>query len=899
MVSLDSLGVRRQLKVGRKTYDYFSLAAAEEAGLTGISRLPVSMKVLLENLLRNEDGMAITKADLTAFADWLEDKGTRQHEIAYSPARVLMQDFTGVPAVVDLAAMRDALGKLGGDPNKINPLNPVDLVIDHSVMVDYFGTAKSFGENVAREYERNMERYRFLRWGAQAFNNFRVVPPGTGICHQVNLEHLAQTVWSAPQPGKAPDLAYPDTLVGTDSHTTMVNGLSVLGWGVGGIEAEAAMLGQPIPMLIPEVIGFHVTGALPEGATATDLVLTITQMLRKKGVVGKFVEYYGEGLAHLTVEDQATIANMAPEYGATCGFFPITQSTLAYLVATGRPPERVALVEAYAKAQGLWVEPGAEHPTFTDTLELDLSTVAPSLAGPKRPQDRVLLSEAAGAFRTALAGEFDKDEAMLAKRTRVEGEGHDIGEGDVVIAAITSCTNTSNPSVLIAAGLLARNAIDKGLKVKPWVKTSLAPGSQVVTDYLTKAGLTKPLDQLGFNLVGYGCTTCIGNSGPLAEPISKAVQAGDLVAVSVLSGNRNFEGRVNPEVRANYLASPPLVVAYALAGSMLTDITTEPLGQGKNGKDVFLKDIWPTNEDVAKIQHDVVEQAMFAKRYKDVFKGDKAWQGIEVGGGQTYAWEMGSTYVQNPPYFEGLTMAPEPVTDVVEARILGIFGDSITTDHISPAGSIRKSSPAGEYLSQHQVSQGEFNSYGSRRGNHEVMMRGTFANIRIRNRITPDIEGGVTRHFPSGEVMSIYDAAMRYKAEGRGCVVIAGKEYGTGSSRDWAAKGTRLLGVRAVLAESFERIHRSNLVGMGVLPLQFLVDGWKRLNLTGDEIVTIRDLADLAPRRQVMVELYRASDGKIARFPARVRIDTATELEYFRNGGVLNYVLRNLARDAA
>ncbi|HEY1879643.1 MAG TPA: aconitate hydratase AcnA, partial [Caulobacteraceae bacterium] len=806
---------------------------------------------------------------------------------------------TGVPAVVDLAAMRDALGKLGGDPNKINPLNPVDLVIDHSVMVDYFGTAKSFGENVAREYERNMERYRFLRWGAQAFNNFRVVPPGTGICHQVNLEHLAQTVWSAPQPGKAPDLAYPDTLVGTDSHTTMVNGLSVLGWGVGGIEAEAAMLGQPIPMLIPEVIGFHVTGALPEGATATDLVLTITQMLRRKGVVGKFVEYYGEGLAHLTVEDQATIANMAPEYGATCGFFPITQSTLAYLVATGRPPERVALVEAYAKAQGLWVEPGAEHPTFTDTLELDLSTVAPSLAGPKRPQDRVLLSEAAGAFRTALAGEFDKDEAMLAKRTRVEGEGHDIGEGDVVIAAITSCTNTSNPSVLIAAGLLARNAIDKGLKVKPWVKTSLAPGSQVVTDYLTKAGLTKPLDQLGFNLVGYGCTTCIGNSGPLAEPISKAVQAGDLVAVSVLSGNRNFEGRVNPEVRANYLASPPLVVAYALAGSMLTDITTEPLGQGKNGKDVFLKDIWPTNEDVAQIQHDVVEQAMFAKRYKDVFKGDKAWQGIEVGGGQTYAWEMGSTYVQNPPYFEGLTMAPEPVTDVVEARILGIFGDSITTDHISPAGSIRKSSPAGEYLSQHQVSQGEFNSYGSRRGNHEVMMRGTFANIRIRNRITPDIEGGVTRHFPSGEVMSIYDAAMRYKAEGRGCVVIAGKEYGTGSSRDWAAKGTRLLGVRAVLAESFERIHRSNLVGMGVLPLQFLVDGWKRLNLTGDEIVTIRDLADLAPRRQVMVELYRASDGKIARFPARVRIDTATELEYFRNGGVLNYVLRNLARDAA
>ena len=899
MASLDSFGVRRQLKVGRKTYDYFSLAAAEEAGLSGISRLPVSMKVLLENLLRNEDGVAVTKADLTAVAAWLEDKGSRQHEIAFSPARVLMQDFTGVPAVVDLAAMRDALSKLGGDPQKINPLNPVDLVIDHSVMVDYFGTAKSFGENVAREYERNMERYRFLRWGAQAFNNFRVVPPGTGICHQVNLEHLAQTVWSAPQPGKAPDLAYPDTLVGTDSHTTMVNGLSVLGWGVGGIEAEAAMLGQPIPMLIPEVIGFHITGAMPEGATATDLVLTITQMLRRKGVVGKFVEYFGEGLAHLTVEDQATIANMAPEYGATCGYFPITQSTLAYLTATGRTPERVALVEAYAKAQGLWTEPGAEHPVFTDTLELELSTVTPSLAGPKRPQDRVALGEAAGAFRTALTGEFGKDETALATRTAVEGEGHDLGEGDVVIAAITSCTNTSNPSVLIAAGLLARNAIDKGLKVKPWVKTSLAPGSQVVTDYLTKAGLTKPLDTLGFNLVGYGCTTCIGNSGPLAEPISKAVQAGDLVAVSVLSGNRNFEGRVNSDVRANYLASPPLVVAYALAGSMLTDITTEPLGQGKDGQDVFLKDIWPSNEAIAVIQREVVESEMFAKRYKDVFKGDKAWQAIKVEGGQTYAWEMGSTYVQDPPYFEGLTMTPEPITDVVEARILGIFGDSITTDHISPAGSIRKSSPAGEYLTQHQVSQAEFNSYGSRRGNHEVMMRGTFANIRIRNRITPDIEGGVTRHFPSGEVMSIYDAAMRYKAEGRGCVVLAGKEYGTGSSRDWAAKGTRLLGVRAVIAESFERIHRSNLVGMGVLPLQFAAEGWKRLNLSGDEIVTIRDLDDLAPRRQVMVELYRPTDGKIARFPTRCRIDTATELEYFKNGGVLNFVLRNLAKDAA
>jgi len=898
MASLDSLDTRRQLQVGEQTYDYYSLAAAEAAGLSGISRLPISMKVLLENLLRAEDGVTVTKADLAAFADWLENKGARQHEIAFRPARVLMQDFTGVPAVVDLAAMRDALGKLGGNPEKINPLTPVDLVIDHSVMVDYFGSAKSFGENVTREYERNMERYRFLRWGSQAFNNFRVVPPGTGICHQVNLEHLAQTVWSASGASGENALAYPDTLVGTDSHTTMVNGLSVLGWGVGGIEAEAAMLGQPIPMLIPEVIGFHITGRMPEGATATDLVLTVTQMLRKKGVVGKFVEYFGEGLSHLTVEDQATIANMAPEYGATCGFFPVTQATLAYLAATGRTPERVALVEAYAKAQGLWAEPGLEHPVFTDTLELDLATIVPSLAGPKRPQDRVLLTEAAGAFRTALESEFGKDDAALAERTAVEGESHDLGEGDVVIAAITSCTNTSNPSVLIAAGLVARNAIAKGLKVKPWVKTSLAPGSQVVTDYLAKAGLTKSLDALGFNLVGYGCTTCIGNSGPLAEPIAKAVQAGDLVAVSVLSGNRNFEGRVNPDVRANYLASPPLVVAYALAGSMLIDLATEPLGQGKGGQDVFLKDIWPTNEDIAEIQHKVVEAGMFAKRYKDVFKGDKSWQGIAVEGGQTYAWEMGSTYVQNPPYFEGLTMTPEPVTDVVEARILGIFGDSITTDHISPAGNIRKTSPAGEYLSQHQVSQSEFNSYGARRGNHEVMMRGTFANIRIRNKITPDIEGGVTKHFPSGEVMSIYDAAMRYKAEGRGAIVFAGKEYGTGSSRDWAAKGTKLLGVRAVIAESFERIHRSNLVGMGVLPLQFVADGWKRLGLTGDEIVTIRDLADIQPRRQLMVELYRPSDGKIARFPVRCRIDTATELEYFRNGGVLNFVLRNLAREA-
>jgi aconitate hydratase len=897
MASLDSLDTRRDLVVGETTYRYYSLRAAEAAGLSGISRLPVSLKVLLENLIRNEDGVTVREDDLRAFCAWIDNKGAVQHEIAFRPARVLMQDLTGVPAVVDLAAMRDALAGLGGDPEKINPQNPVDLVIDHSVMVDYFGTARAFGENVEREYERNAERYRFLRWGSSAFDNFRVVPPGTGICHQVNLEYLAQTVWTSEVGGET--LAYPDTLVGTDSHTTMVNGLSVLGWGVGGIEAEAAMLGQPIPMLIPEVIGFRLTGALPEGATATDLVLTVTQMLRRKGVVGKFVEYFGPGLSSLTVEDQATLGNMAPEYGATCGLFPITRSTLGYLAATGRAPERVALVEAYAKEQGLWVEDGTPDPVFSDILELDLASVLPSLAGPKRPQDRVLLSEAAGAFRAALSGEFGKDEAGSQSRVAVEGEGHDVGNGDVVIAAITSCTNTSNPSVLIAAGLLAKNAVAKGLKVKPWVKTSLAPGSQVVTDYLTKAGLTKPLDALGFNLVGYGCTTCIGNSGPLAEPISKAVQAGDLVAVSVLSGNRNFEGRVNPDVRANYLASPPLVVAYALAGSMLVDPITQPLGQGKGGKDVFLKDIWPSNKEIADIQRKVVAAEMFEARYKDVFKGDKGWQGIEVAGGKTYAWDPGSTYVQNPPYFEGLTMTPEPIADILEARILGIFGDSITTDHISPAANIRKTSPAGEYLSQHQVAQGDFNSYGSRRGNHEVMMRGTFANIRIRNRITPDIEGGVTRHFPSGEVMAIYDAAMRYKAEGRSCVVLAGKEYGTGSSRDWAAKGTKLLGVRAVIAETFERIHRSNLVGMGVLPLQFIAEGWQRLGLTGEEIVTIRDLASVAPRRQLMVELYRPRDGRIARFPVRCRIDTPTELQYFKAGGVLNFVLRNLAREAA
>lgn len=897
MSSLDSLSARRQLDVGTATYAYFSLPAAEAAGLYGISRLPVSMKVLLENLLRHEDGVTVREDDLKAFSTWVENKGQVQHEISFRPARVLMQDFTGVPAVVDLAAMRDALAKLGGDAQKINPLIPVDLVIDHSVMVDFSGSSKSFAENVAREYERNIERYRFLRWGSAAFDNFRVVPPGTGICHQVNLEKLAQTVWVKEEDGR--NLAYPDTVVGTDSHTTMVNGLAVLGWGVGGIEAEAAMLGQPIPMLIPEVLGFRMIGALPEGVTATDLVLTVTQILRKKGVVGKFVEYFGPGLEHLTVEDQATLANMAPEYGATCGFFPVTRSTIAYLSATGRSPDRVALVEAYAKQQGLWVEPGMEEPVFTETIELDLSSILPSIAGPKRPQDRVLLSESAASFREALQGEFGKHGEASETRHPVHGHDHDIGNGDIVIAAITSCTNTSNPSVLIAAGLLAKNAVAKGIKTKPWVKTSLAPGSQVVTDYLNKAGLTKPLDALGFNLVGYGCTTCIGNSGPLAEPITEAVQSGDLVAVSVLSGNRNFEGRVNPDVRANYLASPPLVVAYALAGSMLIDLATEPLGQGKGGKDVYLKDIWPTNDQIAVVQRKVISESMFDERYGDVFKGDKNWQSIKVAEGQTYQWDIGSTYVRNPPYFEGLSMTPEPVADIIEARVLGIFGDSITTDHISPAGNIRKTSPAGDYLSQHQVSVTEFNSYGARRGNHEVMMRGTLANIRLRNKMTPEIEGGVTRHFPSGEVMPIYEAAMRYKAEGRGSIIFAGKEYGTGSSRDWAAKGVRLLGVRAVIAETFERIHRSNLVGMGVLPLQFISDGWQRLGLTGEEIVTIRDLGSVQPRRQLMVELYRPSDGKIARFPVRCRIDTATEMDYFNNGGVLNYVLRNLAKTAA
>jgi aconitate hydratase len=894
MPSLDSFKSRTTLTVGGETYAYYSLEAAAKNGLGDISKLPVTLKVLLENLLRFEDGVTVTADDIRAVAAWLANKGATEHEIAFRPARVLMQDFTGVPAVVDLAAMRDAAKALGADPDKVNPLVPVDLVIDHSVMVDHFASDSAFAKNVTLEYDRNGERYAFLRWGQKAFRNFRVVPPGTGICHQVNLEYLAQTVWVGEEGGEK--LAYPDTVVGTDSHTTMINGLAVLGWGVGGIEAEAAMLGQPSPMLIPEVIGFRLTGALPEGSTATDLVLTVTQMLRKKGVVGKFVEFYGPGLDSMSLEDRATIANMAPEYGATCGFFPVSPDTVTYLASTGRDPARVALVEAYAKAQGMWA-PELPEAVFTDTLSLDLGDVKPSLAGPKRPQDRVLLSDAAAGFRAVMEKDFAKG-AELAKRVAVDGANHDIGHGDVVIAAITSCTNTSNPSVMIAAGLVARKARAKGLTPKPWVKTSLAPGSQVVTDYLAKSGLDADLDALGFNLVGYGCTTCIGNSGPLPEPISRAITAGDIVAASVLSGNRNFEGRVNPDVRANYLASPPLVVAYALAGSMYLDLTTEPLGTGSDGKPVFLKDIWPTNAEVAAFVRENITPAMFATRYGDVFKGDENWQGIAVTGGQTYGWDGTSTYVQNPPYFAGMSMTPTAPGDVLRARILGLFGDSITTDHISPAGSIKKASPAGKYLTDNKVDALDFNSYGARRGNHEVMMRGTFANIRIKNAMTPGIEGGVTRHFPSGDVMAIYDAAMLYAQAGTPLVVFAGKEYGTGSSRDWAAKGTNLLGVRAVIAESFERIHRSNLVGMGVLPLQFTGGAtWASLGLTGDEQVTIWGVEGVQPRQEMTLDITRA-DGSKLEAKVMCRIDTATELDYFRNGGVLQFVLRGLARAA-
>jgi aconitate hydratase len=890
MPSLDSFKSRKTLQVGAKTYAYYSLEAAAQNGLGDISRLPVSLKVLLENLLRFEDGKTVTKSDIQAFAGWLKDKGSAEVEIAYRPARVLMQDFTGVPAVVDLAAMRDAAAKLGANPKAINPLVPVDLVIDHSVMVDFFGKKESFGKNVSREYERNMERYEFLKWGQTAFDNFRVVPPGTGICHQVNLEYLAQTVWTKEEDGEI--VAFPDTCVGTDSHTTMINGLAVLGWGVGGIEAEAAMLGQPVSMLIPEVIGFKLTGKLPEGATATDLVLTVTQMLRKKGVVGKFVEFYGPGIDNLSLEDQATIANMAPEYGATCGFFPISQETINFLTATGRLAERVALVEAYAKAQGFW-RADMKDPVFTDTLSLDLASVEPCIAGPKRPQDRINLRDAADNFAICLDKEFGRlDKAHV--RAKVDGEKYSIGHGDVVIAAITSCTNTSNPSVLIAAGLLARNARARKITTQPWVKTSLAPGSQVVTDYLAKAGLQDDLDALGFNLVGYGCTTCIGNSGPLPDTISKAIAEGDLVATSVLSGNRNFEGRVNPDVRANYLASPPLVVAYALAGSMNVDITKDAIGYDDENEPVYLADIWPTSQEIAQTVRTVVTAEMFATRYSDVFKGDVQWQAIKVEGGATYGWPMASTYVQNPPYFEGMTMTPEPVTDVANAKILALFGDSITTDHISPAGDIQAKGPAGKYLREHQVPVTEFNSYGARRGNHEVMMRGTFANIRIKNHMVPGVEGGIT--LKDGEQKAIYDAAMEYITEKTPLVIFAGKEYGTGSSRDWAAKGTRLLGVRAVIAESFERIHRSNLIGMGVLPLQFAEGtSWKTLGLTGAETVTIDGITELLPRQTVTVQVAFPS-GATQTFEAKVRIDTENELDYYRNGGILHYVLRELAK---
>ncbi|WP_261300108.1 aconitate hydratase AcnA [Sphingomonas alpina] len=886
-IGQDTLSARTTLDVNGTSYDYYSLATAA-AKYGDISRLPFSMKVLLENMLRFEDGKTVTTDDVQAIIDWQQERRS-DREIQYRPARVLMQDFTGVPCVVDLAAMRDAITKLGGDAAKINPLVPVHLVIDHSVMVDEFGTPQAFEDNVELEYQRNNERYEFLKWGSKALDNFKVVPPGTGICHQVNLENIAQAIWSSVAPDGS-NIAYPDTCVGTDSHTTMVNGLGVLGWGVGGIEAEAAMLGQPVSMLIPEVVGFKLIGELAEGITATDLVLTVTQMLRAKGVVGRFVEFFGPGLDALSLADRATIANMAPEYGATCGFFPVDDATLDYMRLTGRTDEQIALTEAYARAQGMWRLADMPDPVFTDTLELDMANVVPSLAGPKRPQDKVILTEVDDTFNADLAKVYNHGSA---KRVPVEGRDHDIGDGDVVIAAITSCTNTSNPSVLVAAGLVARKANAFGLKPKPWVKTSLAPGSQVVTDYLDKAGLTTDLNAVGFNLVGYGCTTCIGNSGPLAAPISAAINENDIVAASVLSGNRNFEGRVSPDVRANFLASPPLVVAYALKGTVTEDFTTTPIGQATDGTDVYLKDIWPSNAEVRAVMDANIDRSMFQSRYAHVFTGDAKWQAIDVTGSDTYQWRAGSTYVANPPYFDGMTMTPAPVQDIIEARPLAILGDSITTDHISPAGSIKADSPAGTYLQEHQVSKADFNSYGARRGNHEVMMRGTFANIRIKNEMVPGIEGGMSSY--KGEVMPIYDAAMRFKADGVPLVVIAGKEYGTGSSRDWAAKGTNLLGVRAVITESFERIHRSNLVGMGVLPLQF-AEGVTRqtLKLDGSESFTIMKVAEIRPRQDVEVTLTRA-DGTVETFMTRCRIDTVNELEYFLHGGILQYVLRNLA----
>ena len=895
-VGQDTLNTRRTLSAGGRDYAYFSLPAAAAALDVDLARLPVSLKVLLEGILRFEDGRSTTVADARAIAGWLDD-ATSSAEIPFRPARILMQDFTGVPAVVDLAAMRDGIERLGGHAAQVNPLVPVDLVIDHSVMVDVSGTRDALARNVEAEFERNGERYAFLRWGQTAFDNFRVVPPGTGICHQVNLEYLAQAVWTAELDGTT--YAYPDTLFGTDSHTTMVNGMGVLGWGVGGIEAEAAMLGQPIAMLIPDVLGFRLTGALPEGATATDLVLTVTETLRKAGVVGKFVEFFGPGLDTMSLADRATIANMAPEYGATCGFFPVDQVTVDYLRLTGRDEARIALVEAYCRAQGLWRDPAVE-PRFSATLELDMAAVQPSLAGPKRPQDRVLLRDAAGAFGAELGRGFAVPATEAGGRFPVAGRDFDLGHGDVVIAAITSCTNTSNPYVLVAAGLVARRARALGLAPKPWVKTSLAPGSQVVTEYLDRSGLSADLDALGFQTVGYGCTTCIGNSGPLDEAIAETIEAQKLVAVSVLSGNRNFEGRVHPNVRANYLASPPLVVAYALLGTMVADITTVPLGTAPDGSPVHLRDLWPSNAEVQAIVRDNLSRAQFQARYGEVFRGPDQWRAIEVATGtQTYRWQSGSTYVKNPPYFENMPAEPALRGDIVGARVLAVLGDSITTDHISPAGNIRKLSPAGEFLLEHQVRPADFNSYGARRGNDDVMARGTFANIRIRNEMAAGIEGGVTRHQPSGDVMPIYDAAMRYKAEDVPLVVIAGREYGTGSSRDWAAKGTMLLGVKAVLVESFERIHRSNLVGMGILPLLFPAGTDRHsLDLTGAEVLDICGLEALAPRIELALVIHRP-DGTSDTVPVLCRVDTADEVEYYRHGGILHYVLRGMARDRA
>ncbi|WP_439110532.1 aconitate hydratase AcnA [Lentibacter sp.] len=888
-VGQDSAKTRKTLTVGGTSVDYYSIPQAQAAGLGDFSRLPAALKVVLENMLRFEDGKTVSVDDIKAFADWATNGGQNPREIAYRPARVLMQDFTGVPAVVDLAAMRDGIVALGGDAQQINPLNPVDLVIDHSVMIDEFGNPRAFQLNVDREYERNMERYQFLKWGQGAFNNFRVVPPGTGICHQVNLEYLSQAVWTDKDQHGA-EVAYPDTLVGTDSHTTMVNGLAVLGWGVGGIEAEAAMLGQPISMLIPEVVGFKLTGEMVEGTTATDLVLKVVQMLREKGVVSKFVEFYGDGLDRLPLADRATIANMAPEYGATCGFFPIDDETLRYLRSTGRNEDRVNLVEAYAKENGFWRGPDYD-PIYTDTLHLDMGTVVPAISGPKRPQDFVALTDAKTEFRREMEETFKRP---LDKQVAVDGEDYTLASGDVVIASITSCTNTSNPYVMIGAGLVARKAAELGLDRKPWVKTSLAPGSQVVSHYLEAAGLQDDLDKIGFNLVGYGCTTCIGNSGPLQPEISKAIAEGDLVATSVLSGNRNFEGRISPDVRANYLASPPLVVAYALAGTMDIDLARDPIAQTPEGRDVYLKDIWPSTQEIAELVEKTVTREAFQEKYASVFTGDEMWQSVETSTGETYDWPPQSTYVQNPPYFQNMSKTPGKITNITDAKVLAVLGDMVTTDHISPAGSFKETTPAGQYLLEHQVPVREFNSYGSRRGNHEVMMRGTFANIRIKNEMLDGVEGGYTLG-PDGAQTSIFDAAMAHQANGTPLVIFGGEQYGAGSSRDWAAKGTALLGVKAVIAENFERIHRSNLVGMGVIPLEFTRgDTRKTLGLTGKESVSISGLDTIKPLQEVPCTITM-EDGSTKEITLKCRIDTAIEIEYVEHGGVLHYVLRDLA----